>query len=244
MQPIYVLSILTAFAVVFLFPLTKDFTSAREKTQYYYLQLITLLGAVVGAKLAVVMGDGLWPLRQFSDWPALLYSGRSIVGALLFGFLAAEAAKPLLRYRRPPNDRFAIVLPFSIAIGRIGCWFSGCCLGQPVAGRQTAGLAPLHPIALYEIAFHLLAGVILVLLYRRRLFAGRLFAIFMVAYGTFRYASETLRATEKAFYGLSAYQLFAVALIVAGMVSYVARRSPSLPERSHGTRVESHARAA
>jgi phosphatidylglycerol:prolipoprotein diacylglycerol transferase len=160
----------------------------------------------------------------------LLYSGRSIVGALLFGFLFAEAAKPLMNYRRPPNDRFAILLPFSIAIGRVGCWFAGCCLGNPVAGNSgsASGWLPhLHPIPLYEIAFHLSIGATLVFLYRRRRFPGQLFAIFMIAYGTFRYASEVLRATEKAFIGLSAYQWFAIALILAGMISYSARRTSS-----------------
>lgn len=234
-NPIYVLSIATGFAIIFLFPLTKDFASAREKTQYYYLQLIMLVGAVIGAKTAVLMGDALWPIHSFSDWTALLFSGRSIVGALLFGFLAAEIAKPVIGYRRPPNDRFAILLPFSIAIGRIGCWFAGCCLGVPIEGRSASDVFVLHPIAIYEIVFHVTIGAILIYLFRQRRFTGQLFAIFMVAYGTFRYASETLRATEKAFYGLSAYQWFAAALIIAGMASYSARRSAELPGKNYGT---------
>lgn len=233
-NPIYVLSIAIGFAFIFLFPLTKDFTSAREKSQYFYLQLITLLGAVVGAKIAVLMGDALWPLQSFSDWHALLYSGRSIVGALLVGFLFAEAAKPMMGYRRPPNDRFAILLPFSIAIGRVGCWFAGCCLGLPVGSRAASATHVLHPIAIYEIIFHLTIGTTLVLLFRRRRLRGQLFAVFMIAYGTFRYASETLRATEKAFFGFSAYQWFAVALILAGMLSYSARRQSRLVEIDNG----------
>lgn len=237
LNPIYVASVTIGFVLVFAFPLTKDFTSTREKIQYYYLQMITLLGAVVGAKVAVVMGDALWPIRSFSDWPALVYSGRSIVGALLFGFLAAEAAKPLMGYTRPPNDRFAIVVPFSIAIGRIGCWFAGCCLGLPIRDRAVSGLLPsmhLHPIPLYEMFFHVSIGAALFYFYRTRRFSGQLFAIYMVAYGTFRYASETLRVTEKAFYGLSAYQWFALALILAGMASYCARRNSTEPEYAYG----------
>ena len=236
-NPIYAVSITIGFVLIFLFPLTKDFTSAREKSQYYYLQIITLLGALVGAKFAVIMGDALWPLRPFSDWSSLLYTGRSIAGALLFGFLAAEAAKPLMAYKRPPNDRFAIILPFSIAIGRMGCWFAGCCLGLPVESRHVASIIPsmtLHPIPFYEMAFHLTIGTTMVILYRQRRFSGQLFAIFMVAYGTFRFASEDLRATEKAFYGLSAYQWFALALILAGMISYSARRPIRHTEKAYG----------
>ena len=236
-NPIYVLSVTIGFALVFLFPLTKDFTSTQEKIQYYYLQMITLLGAIVGAKFAVVMGDALWPIRSFADWPALVYSGRSIVGALLFGFIAAEIAKPLMGYTRLPNDRFAIIIPFSIAIGRIGCMFAGCCLGLPIRNEHIHAFAPsllLHPIPLYEMIFHVSIGVTLVTLYRQRRFPGQLFAIFMMTYGTFRFASEALRATEKAFYGLSAYQWFALALILVGMLSYAARRPLRQPENAYG----------
>ena len=233
-NPIYALSITAGFLFIFLFPLTRDFDSPQEKSQYYYLQLVTLVGAVIGAKFAVLMGDALWPLREFTDWSSLMYSGRSIVGALLFGFLAAEIAKPLMNYQRPPNDRFAILLPFSIAIGRVGCWFAGCCLGLPMQSVSAGGATPLHPIPLYEIAFHVTIGAVLVVLYRQRRFQGQLFALFMIAYGAFRYASETLRVTEKAFYGLSAYQWFAVALILAGMASYSARRATRQTEKVYG----------
>ena len=83
--------------------------------------------------------------------------------------------------------------------------------------------------------FHVLTGATLVYLFRQRRFKGQLFAIFMIAYGTFRFASEALRVTEKAFYGLSAYQWFAMALILAGMASYTARRQSRQPGVIHGT---------
>lgn len=237
LNPVYIVSVTIGFALVFLFPLTKDFTNTQEKIQYYYLQIITLLGAIVGAKFAVVMGDALWPIRPFTDWSALVYSGRSIVGALLFGFLAAEIAKPLMGYRRPPNDRFAIIIPFSIAIGRVGCLFAGCCLGLPIEGQLAHEYAPsllLHPIPVYEMIFHVAIGVTLVSLFRKRRFQGQLFAIFMMSYGSFRFVSEVLRATDKSFYGLSAYQWFALALILAGMASFAARRPMKQAENAYG----------
>ena len=201
---------------------------SHERAQYWRLQAITLVAALVGAKFAVLVGDELWPLRPFHEWQQLLLSGRSIVGALLFGFLAAEAAKPLLRYPLPPNDRFAMLLPFSIATGRIGCWLTGCCLGVEshgpfaVVGRDGVPRIPAAPI---EFAFHVAAGIALIALWRRKRLAGRLFAAYLVAYGVFRFVSEAWRVTPKAFAGLSAYQWIALAMVAAGAVALVVRRA-------------------
>src|SRR5262245_16143597 len=99
---------LLAMALTLTNPLTKHFPDPASKRRYYTMQMITAVCAVLGAKFAVVMGDALWPLRPFHDWEALLGSGRSVAGALLFGFIGVEIAKPLLRYDIPPNDRFAM----------------------------------------------------------------------------------------------------------------------------------------
>lgn len=203
-----------------------------EKRHYYRIQAITLLGAAFGAKFAVLMGDALWPLEPVGDWYAVLVSGRSIVGALLFGFLAAEAAKPLLGYPLPPNDRFAIVLPFSIATGRLGCWLSGCCLGVEMhGGLALAGADGVErfPAPLVEMAFHAAAGVAMYVAWRRGLLSGRLFAAYLVAYGAFRFGTEFLRVTPKAFAGLSAYQWLSLAMIAAGATALGLRRERAAP---------------
>ena len=222
----YALMVLMGFALVLAFPLTRGLASSSDKRRYWTLQVITLLGALFGAKFAVLMGDGLWPLKPVEDWRNLMLSGRSIVGALLFGFLAAEAAKPLLRYHLPPNDRFAMVLPFSLGVGRIGCLLAGCCLGLPWDGPWAIAHAdgvPRHPAALYELLFDFGMGFLLLAMYRRQLFPGRLFALFLLAYGVFRFGSEFWRDTAKAFAGLSAYQWLSLALIACGAVSFILR---------------------
>ena len=144
----YAAMVILGIGLVLAFPVTKHFEDPRDKRRYYAMQIITAVCAVIGAKLAVVLGDALWPLREFHGWTSLLESGRSIAGALLFGFLGAEAAKPLLRYDIPPNDRFAIVLPFSIGLGRIGCLLVGCCRGLPYEGPWAITYSdgiPRHP---------------------------------------------------------------------------------------------------
>src|SRR5258708_40118490 len=107
-------------------PTTAHFAPG-DKQRYYTMQAITAVGAVLGAKVAVILGDALWPIRPFHDWEALLASGRSLVGALLFAFIAVEATMPLLHYHIPPNDRFALPLPSSIGIGRTRCLLAGSC---------------------------------------------------------------------------------------------------------------------
>ena len=186
------------------------------------------------------MGDALWPLEHFDDWMALLLSGRSIIGALVVGFLMAEAAKPFMSYKMPPNDRFAVILPFSIGIGRFGCYLAGCCRGLPYDGPLSIAYADgiaRHAIAFYEMAFHIAAGLLLLQLYRRKILFGRLFALYLILYGTFRFQTEFLRVTEKAFLGFSAYQWFALAAIVAGIIT-IALRSARQPSTWAAMRAE------
>jgi len=213
--------VLIGILAVLAFRVTKDITSPRDRRAYYTLQSITIVAALLGAKLAVLMGDALWPIEAFDHWWELLWSGRSIVGALLIGFVAAEAAKPLLRYSLPPNDRFAIVLPISIAIGRIGCHLAGCCQGTTYDGalaiRDAAGVGR-YPIPQFELIFHALMALLLLRLYRAKALQGRLFAIYVTAYGAFRFATEYLRDTSKVFFEHSAYQWFALALLLFGAV--------------------------
>jgi len=200
---------------------TRDYDPIQRKA-WLRIQVITLVAAVIGAKFAALVGDSGWPLESFPGWQAVMSSGRSIVGALLFGFIAAELAKPWLHYLLPPNDRFAVALPLSIAIGRIGCWLSGCCLGVPVTG-VVASIGPdgitRFPTAIVEFAFHVTAGLILWHLLKRGLYRGRLFSIYLIAYGLFRFATEFVRVTPKAFAGYSAYHWLSLGLVVAGLYS-------------------------
>jgi prolipoprotein diacylglyceryltransferase len=226
LHAIYIALMLLALLLTLTNPVTRHFPDRSSRRRYYTLQTITAISAMFGAKFAVLMGDALWPLRDFTHWGALLSSGRSIAGALLFGFLGAEAAKPLLKYDIPPNDRFAIILPFSVGIGRVGCLIAGCCRGAPWDGPVAIAYSDgvlRHPAQAYEIVFHISMGLLLRALWRRQILFGRLFALYLATYGVFRYFTEFLRDTPKAFAGLSAYQWLALAMIAAGAIAIAVR---------------------
>ncbi len=217
-QPAYLLFVGTGALIALAFPVARHIPQQRLR-QYYLLQGVTLLGAVIGAKLSVLVGDYHWPWTVISDWQSVLWSGRSITGALIFGFLSAEIAKPLMGYTMPPNDRFAAVLPFTIAIGRIGCLMAGCCGGLPYDGwcalRGPDGI-PRYPTQAMEIVFQLSMGLLFLGMVKRGMLFGRLFSLYLIAYGAFRFVTEFLRDTPKFFGGLSGYQFLSLVMMALG----------------------------
>jgi phosphatidylglycerol---prolipoprotein diacylglyceryl transferase len=244
----YLIPVAAGVTIALLFPVTRDLADAESKRSYYRLQAITLLGAVLGAKLSVWFGDYGWPFRAVPDWQVALLSGRSLTGGLIGGFLAAEIAKPLVRYRLAPNDRFATLLPFTLALGRVGCTRAGCCRGIPWEGpwaiRYADGIAR-HPTQIYELLFQLAVGGLFVLLMRRGKLHGRLFALYLVVYGAFRFGTEYLRETPKWIGALSGYQVLSLLMILLGAAFLLARtlRTPAWNDSIGGPEARTEATA-
>ncbi len=226
-HPAYLLFVGVGVLVALAFPVTRHIREDRLRRQYYLLQGITILGAILGAKISVLVGDQYWPWVPVNDWHELLWSGRSITGALIGGFLFAEIAKPLIGYTMPPNDRFAALLPFTLATGRVGCLLAGCCGGLPYDGwgavHDAAGVAR-YPTQLIEIVFQLAVGVAFQLMVRRRVLCGHLFAVYLMMYGAFRFLTEFIRDTPKFFDGYSGYQLLSVVMILLGAAFFLKRK--------------------
>lgn len=113
-----------------------------------------LLGALVGAKALYLLSC----LPQLAaDLPLLTtapaqFAARYLSGGFVFygGLLGALAAAWL--FCRKQRD-FALLgadlvpaLPLFHAIGRVGCFFAGCCYGIPAAHRVAEGDLPRRPV--------------------------------------------------------------------------------------------------
>jgi phosphatidylglycerol:prolipoprotein diacylglycerol transferase len=224
-HPEYVIPVLLGLGLAIFFPSGRAIRDPEARSSYRLIQIVTLIGAIVGAKLAAVVGDLRWPFEALPEG-FLFMTGRSITGALLGGFVTAELAKPLFGYREPPNDRFATVLPFSIAIGRVGCLLAGCCNGVATdfaLALPDADGVMRHPTALYDLLFHVALGTAFVAMGRRGVLKHRFFAIHLVAYGVFRFAIEALRDSREYALSMSAYQFFALAMIGCGIFGLLRR---------------------
>jgi prolipoprotein diacylglyceryltransferase len=225
-RPGYLLFVGVGVLLALAFPVTRHIRDEHLRRQYYLMQVITLIGAVFGAKLSVLIGDYHWPWVPVADWQNVLSSGRSITGALIFGFLFAEIAKPIVRYTMPPNDRFAALLPFTIGIGRVGCLMAGCCRGLPYNGWGSMSGAdgiPRYPTQLIEIIFQLAIGIFFIIAVKRKWLFGRLFSFYLIAYGVFRFLTEFIRDTPKSFGGYSGYQLLSVVMVILGSAFFLKR---------------------
>jgi phosphatidylglycerol:prolipoprotein diacylglycerol transferase len=99
-----------------------------------------VLGATIGAKaLFVALGWEHYArgeLRFWADFGVGFVFFGGLVGAVLSGWIFARWRG--LSFTRGA-DYFAVAVPIGHAIGRIGCFVTGCCAGHPP-----------HPVQLYE----------------------------------------------------------------------------------------------
>ena len=145
--------------------------------------------------------------RKFSFEDA----GQAYYGALVFQTLAFWALCRILlaaSQRLRALDVFAIASAFVYALLRLNCFANGCCYGKlcphpwAVVFKDEDALTPLlglplHPTQLYSVMHGLIAGVILVMLFRRGAkdgLQGRLLWPFLALMGLGRFIIEPFRA--------------------------------------------------
>ena len=164
---------------------------------------------------------------------------------VFFGGLVSALAFGAWRFHRTGLpvlqglDILAPVAAITEAVGRWGCFLSGCCWGTPtdlpwavtfpaVAQHLHRGLpgVPLHPTQIYfSLNGFLLLGIV-VWVYARKRFHGQVITVFVALYAISRFLLEYVRGdAERGFVLgglLSTSQLVALGLFVAAVAGYVA----------------------
>lgn len=188
------------------------FRESKKDGRVALIYAAGLAGAFAGAKLAFLFAEGWLHFDDPNRWLVWL-SGKSIMGALPGGWAAVEIAKKALGYRETTGDRFAMLMPVPLILGRIGCLNAGCCGGIVCSfGRW--------PSVQVEIGFQVVAMVFFWALRRKQLQTGQHFHLYLIGYGLFRFAHEFMRVTPKPFWGLSGYQIIALATAFAAVIAY------------------------
>lgn len=196
------------------------------------LAFVTMIAGILGARAMYVVAN--WDDYSQHPWSI----PRIDQGGLIFygGFLAAAVAIAIMaRIRNIPTwtlgDFTVSALPLGHAFGRIGCLLNGCCYGAPCAlpwAVFTAGTWR-HPVQGYEAAFNLVLYIALRRLLLRRAAPGSVTAVYLVAYGAWRFFIEFFRGDPRmaAWAGLNAAQALSLAFVIAGLAlgAYVRARA-------------------
>ena len=219
------------------------------------LSVLILIFSLVGARATYVITH--W--NEFADHPLdaispVQSSGQiGIAGLVLLGGVVAGFATALYYSRRKAipflvtTDLFILSLALGIAIGRLGCFFNGCCFGVPsdvpwacvfptdsLAGDVYPGMH-VHPTQLYESTYMLLVFGGLLLFDRTRggqrppQVTGVLTGWFLVLYGIGRFFIEMLRWYESEMVLMTSprftfSQLLSAAMMVAGVILIIAAK--------------------
>ena len=85
------------------------------------------------------------------------------------------------------------------------------------------------PAPAIEIVFQLAAGALFIWLVREGRLRGRVFSLYLVLYGVFRFATEFLRETPKPFGPISVYQLLSLLMIALGAGFLIGRSRAARP---------------
>ena len=203
---------------------------ARRDERLVLIYVAALAGALLGAKLVYLGAEGWLHWHDPDRWLQLA-TGKSIIGGLLGGYAGVEIAKHMLGYTGSTGDWFAVVTPSSIMLGRVGCLINGCCLGRvcPLAWytlNDTHGVArwPAVPV---ELLFNALMLAVILVLRLQTILPGQHFHLYLIAYGTFRFAHEFLRDTPPIVGPLTGYQIASAALVILGVAGFLRRAKAS-----------------
>lgn len=175
-----------------------------------------------------------WDLFVLSPYELFFrMPGQGWYGAFVFG--SAAIALTLRAMKLPVLRTFDLAAPaiaLGHALGRLGCFLSGCCHGIPSTAPWALSFphgqyppeVPVHPTQLYEMLAYLGISALLWRLRDRETADGVRFGYYLVLSGFARFAIEFYRLNPRAAAHLTAPQWIAMACISLGFFMLMNRR--------------------
>ncbi|MFA6088408.1 MAG: prolipoprotein diacylglyceryl transferase family protein [Candidatus Woesearchaeota archaeon] len=212
----------------------------------FYVLVAGLCGGILGAKIPIWILN--FPLLLQTNNVALFLSGRTIIGGLIGGTIAVIIVKKVLKINQKLGNLFAPAIALGVAIGRIGCFFAGCCYGTPTTlpwGVDFGDGLLRHPTQIYESIF--MFGMFIFLIIKqnkntkqkksKEIKPGYLFYILMNFYFVFRFFEEFIRDNPRYFY-LTLFQYLSIAalLFINGKYLFENRKKGNLENMQVQTR--------
>jgi len=212
----YGLALFAAFVIAMIVAVRREKKFGLPEGTALDFSMAIIISSLIGSRTLYVLTH----LEEFrGHWLDIINPIQSdgtigIAGMVLLGGVVLATATVLfmawLRNLRILSilDMFAPTLALGIGIGRIGCFFNGCCFGTPtnlpwgmvfppgsIAGSVFPG-QHIHPTQLYAVLYGLLIFTGILIAERKHYFPGFSTSLFLVFYGIFRTLNETIRWQE------------------------------------------------
>lgn len=228
-----VIAFLTGIAIA----IKRNRNSRISREDILDFSLYLLISGVLGARLVYValhLGEYLHnPISIIN----LREGGLAWHGALLGGFIAyfifsKKRGIDVLEFL----DLCAPSMLIGLAIGRIGCFMNGCCIGMETSShwgmifRDAGYTTPHYPTQLYECGLDLLVAGALVLWDKRKKFSGEIVLLMLSCYSLVRFFVEFFRLSPPRFMGLSIAQYSSIIIFLITIIWVLVKRGSS-PDR-------------
>lgn len=199
----------------------------RYVNEVIRMLILMLMAAAVGGKITYAIAA--IPYTEHTFFHNLLVGGCVFYGGILG---AAAALAIYCRYNArnffERTDVFLSILPLGQAIGRIGCFFNGCCYGRKYEGRlavwyRVEGVEmPVFPTWFVESAFCFCLFVYFAGTKRAKR-TGWYTAVYLLTYSTFRFLIEFMRGDQiRGIWGMvSTSQIISIGMFIVGIYAFI-----------------------
>lgn len=165
------------------------------------LALTVLIGGFIGARLLHVFYEEwemyrAYPIGVLQVWNGGFVFLGGLTGALISGVLFCKIkGEPFWFWADIATPPIAL----GYALGRVGCFFNGCCYGMPADVPWAVELhgSLRHPTPLYATAWELAVIVLLMLNRSKFKTSGMLFNVWLLFHGAGRIVMEMFRADPR-----------------------------------------------
>ncbi len=216
------------------------FLRATKKENFQEAKILKLsfwivISSIVGARIFYVLTYPHWYLKHPQDILKIWQGGLVFYGGLVFALITSLY---LLHHYHLSFWKMANIaaspLALGMGIGRVGCFFNGCCYGKvwqrglvfpflSPAGKAFPG-QPLIPTQLISSLNLLVIFFILIYLKRYGRFAHQIFLWFLTFYSVHRFIIGFLRADSRQFlFSLTFPQFMSIILGISAAALIVRR---------------------
>ncbi len=217
----------------------REHLPVQRLTDFFFLMMVT---GVIGSRITYILVEWKYFIQNPAEIVQIWKGGLVFYGGVLTCIPVAiwYLKKHQLSFWKIA-DLFAPALALGHALGRVGCFFAGCCYGKtcpvpkwysvtfPAHSESLAPAGvPLYPVQLFEAGGEFFLFLFLIWYSRKKAFDGQILLLYLMMYSILRFCLELLRGDagrgSVLIPQLSTSQFISIILFVASALTYYFRR--------------------